>query len=122
MQIIKNLWNSTTANIRDIIGTLLIIGAILCVTNIVAEVSDKIGVNLDLTRDFVFALGKFAAVALCGVGYLTQVTFHDSLGKFDSDGFMSAWESLTQGEKLGWFFKVSIAGIIAAALVFSIGV
>jgi hypothetical protein len=35
---------------------------------------------------------------------------------------MTTWKSLTPKERLEWFFKISIAGIIAASLLFSIGV
>jgi hypothetical protein len=121
---IKSIYSSIILNWRDLFVTFLVITVILGFTNIVTSISDKCGLNLDDLRDFIFALGKFAAVVLCGVGYLTHVTFRGSLGKFDAKGLMETWNSpeMTDKERFGWFMKTCFVGIIAAALVFSIGV
>ena len=118
-----SIYHSIAVNIRDIVSTILLITGILFVTNLISVVSLKFGIDISDTKDFVFALGKFAAVALCGVGYLCHITFRQSLGAFDSKEFMSTWKLiLTPKERLEWFFRVAIAGLIAAAIVFSIGV
>lgn len=122
MNKLKSIWNSISVNSRDIVSTLVWITLILLTTQIIAIVGNKFGIDLNDVKDFIFAIGKFAAVALCGVGYLTHITFRQSLGAHDTNEFIDTWNKLEPKERLGWFFKVSIAGIIAAALVFSIGV
>ncbi len=120
---ISKYYISLTANIRDIVSTLICIVAILFISNLITIIGDKFGINLHDIKDFVFAIGKFAAVALCGVGYITHITFRDSLGLHDEAEFMNTWKNiLTPKERLEWFFKVSLVGLIAAAIVFSIGV
>lgn len=120
---ISALYRSIAINGRDIIATLLLIAGVLFVTNLISTIGTNFGIDISDTKDFIFALGKFGAVTLCGVGYLTQVTFRQSLGKFDSTEFMRTWNSVfTPRERLEWFFKIVMVGIIAAALVFSIGV
>ncbi len=110
-------------NVRDIVSTLICIIAILFISNLITIVGDKFGINLHDIKDFVFAIGKFAAVALCGVGYITHITFRDSLGLHDEAEFINTWKNiLTPKERLEWFFKVSLVGLIAASIVFSIGV
>ena len=117
------IFNSIIANSRDIISTLFWIIAILFITQIISSVGDKFGVDLHNIKDFVFAIGKFAAVALCGVGYITHITFRESLGDHDQNEFMKTWnEVLTPKERLDWFFKMCIAGLISASIIFSIGV
>lgn len=123
MKKLKAIYESLSVNARDIFSTLFWITGVLLITQIIAIVGDSLGVDLHDIKDFVFAIGKFAAVALCGVGYLVHVTFRQSLGQFDINKFMETWNTkFTDKEKLEWFFKISIAGLIAAALVFSIGV
>jgi hypothetical protein len=117
-----NILKSIKLNGRDISVTLIMIVIVLFVANVVAALSAKMGLDLDLTRDFIFAVGKFAAIMLCGVGYLTHITFRGSLGKFDAEQFDQAWSALPQSDKFGWFMKAVFVGIGAAALVFSIGV
>lgn len=120
---IAQIYQSIAINGRDIISTLLLITGVLFITNLISVIGLHFGIDISETKDFVFALGKFAAVALCGVGYLCHVTFRHSLGEHDRNEFMSTWRLiLTPRERLEWFFKVAIAGLIAAALVFSIGV
>lgn len=116
-------WKSVSLNLRDIVSTLLWIIAILFVTQVIAIVGDKVGIDLHDLKSFVFAIGKFAAVVLCGVGYLTHITFRQSLGEHDLNEFLDTWKNvLTPKDRIEWFFKISIAGLIAAALVFAIGV
>lgn len=116
-------FKSLTINIRDIVSTLFWIACILFVSEIITSVGGVFGLDLHDLKDFVFAIGKFAAVALCGVGYLTHITYRDSLGEHDEKEFIKTWnEVLTPKERLEWFFKVSLVGLISAALVFSIGV
>ena len=123
MKKMKSLWASISVNGRDIISTMICIVAVLFVTQAIASVGDKLGISLHDLKSFVFAVAKFAFVALCGVGYITHVTFRESLGEHDKNEFMDTWRNvLTAKERFEWFLKVSIAGLIAASIVFSIGV
>ena len=120
---ILNVWGSIAVNARDIISTLVWITAVLFVTQVISTTGDKFGIDLHDIKSFVFAIGKFAAVALCGVGYISHITFRDSLGEIDRTEFMTTWkEVLTPKERLDWFFRVVLVGLIAASIVFSIGV
>lgn len=126
-----NVWESVVSvaksfwqNVRDIISTLLFLVGVVFVTQMITVVGQKFGVDIHPVRDFVFAIAKFAAVLLCGVGYLTHVTFRQSLGKFDnSDEFMNVWNNiLTPKDRFEWFMKAVGIGIVAAALCFAVGV
>jgi hypothetical protein len=120
---ISGAYESLAVNVRDIVSTLFWITLILLITQIIASIGDGLKVDLHDIKSFVFAIGKFAAVTLCGVGYLAHVTFRQSLGSYDLNEFMDTWKyALSPKERLEWFFKVSCVGIIAAAIVFSIGV
>ena len=120
---LKSAWGSVAANIRDIVSTTICIIGVLFVTQIITSVGTGLGIDLHDLKSFMFATAKFAFVALCGVGYITHVTFRESLGDHDKNEFMDTWKNvLTPKERFDTFLKISIAGLIAAALVFSIGV
>ena len=120
---LSNIWGSIAINARDIISTLVWITAILFVTQLISTTGDKLGYDLHDIKSFVFAIGKFAAVALLGIGYISHITFRDSLGALDRTEFMNTWNNvLTPKERLDWFFKVVLVGLISASIVFSIGV
>ena len=116
-------WASLAVNARDIVSTTACIVVVLFITQLITTVGMKLGIDLHDLKSFVFAVAKFAFVALCGVGYLTHVTFRDSMGECDTTELMATWKTvLTPKERLEWFLKIAMAGLIAAALVFSIGV
>ena len=120
---LKSVWESVTANIRDITSSAICIIGVLFITQIIASVGTSLGIDLHDIKSFMFAIAKFAFVALCGVGYITHITFRDSLGEHDKNEFMNTWKNvLTPKERFDTFLKISIAGLIAASLVFSIGV
>ena len=120
---LKNIWSSIAVNARDIVSTTVCIILVLFVTQLIAALGTTLGIDLHDLKSFVFAVAKFAFVALCGVGYLTHVTFRDSMGECDTNELMATWKNvLTPKERLEWFMKIAMVGLIAAALVFSIGV
>jgi hypothetical protein len=119
----KGVWTSVAANSRDIISTLFWITAVLFVTQLIASVGNACSVDLHDIKNFVFAIGKFAAATLVGVGYISHITFRDSLGQHDQNEFMETWKNvLTPKERLEWFFKVTLVGLVAAVICFSVGV
>ena len=123
MKALKTIWESVSANGRDIISTLFWIVSVLFITQIISSVGTKVGFDIHELRNFIFAIGKFAAAVLLGIGYLTHLTFAQSLGLFDKEEFMNVWTTvLTPKERLDYFFKMSMVGLAAAALVFSLGV
>ena len=120
---IARFYKSVMLNFRDILSTLIWITLILFIAQIVTITGDKFGIDIHDVRDFVFALGKFSAAILCGVGYISHVTFRDSLGDHDEAEFMNTWNNiLTPKERLDWYFRIISVGVIAAAIIFSIGV
>lgn len=120
---LKSAWASVTVNARDIVSTTICIVFVLFLTQIIAAVGDKFGIDFHDLKSFIFAVAKFAFVALCGVGYLTHITFRDSMGECDTNELMATWKNvLTPKERLEWFMKIAMVGLIAAALVFSIGI
>lgn len=119
----KSFFKSLSVNGRDIISTLIWIVAVLFVAQVIAVVGDKLGVDLSDIKDFVFAIGKFATAALLGVGYLTHITFRQSLGEHDSKDFMTSWhEDFSRKEKTEWFLKICLVGLSVAGVVLAIGV
>ena len=123
MKTLKTLWASISINGRDILSTLFWITAIISITQIITSVGNSLNFDLHDLKNFVFAIGKFAAVALLGCGYITHLTFSQSLGEFDRTEFMSTWSNaLTPKERLDYFMKIIFIGLVAAAIVFSIGV
>ena len=120
MKTIRSLWASISVNGRDIISTMICIVAVLFVTQAITSIGDRLGISLHDLKSFVFAVSKFAFVALCGVGYITHVTFRESLGEHDKNEFMDTWRNvLTAKERFEWFLKVSIAGLIVSVLNFT---
>lgn len=123
MNKIKNIFKSIFVNGRDIISTLVCIVAIMFVAQLITLGGDKIGLDLNDIKDFVFAIGKFATAALLGVGYLTHITFRQTFGKHDTDELMNSWkDDFSRKEKTTWFFRATLVGLAVAGLVLSIGV
>ena len=96
----KGVWSSVATNSRDIISTLFWITAVLFVTQLIASVGNACSVDLHDIKNFVFAIGKFAAAALVGVGYISHITFRDSLGQHDQNEFMDTWKNVLKNPDL----------------------